>query len=231
MRRRDWLKSLAVLAAVPMIGVRKAVASAEAVPETLPAVAPPPPAAEPVAEPSLRVWPPEAIWINDEPSHGAMAFGGPKDGEVMPGWGTKYRCCPVARSNPVFDREYGSVSATHDIHQYSRERIDREYGSVSATHDIHQYSRERIVREYGSVSATHDIHQYSRERIVLSTPNVRIFIDVWCYCGTGYSMRATTDAKAAALKWAHRNYGHLIRDPDVSADGTSKIIGSIARHE
>jgi hypothetical protein len=36
MRRRDWLKSLAVLGIVPMIGVRKAVASAEALPETLP---------------------------------------------------------------------------------------------------------------------------------------------------------------------------------------------------
>ncbi len=188
MRRRDWLKSLAVLAAVPMIGVRKAVASAESVPETLPAVAPPP-AAEPVAGPSPRVWPPEAIWINDEPSHGAVAFGGPKDGEVMPGWDTKYRCYPVARSNPVFDLEYVSVSATHDI------------------------------------------HQYSRERIVLSTPNVRIFIDVWCYCGTGYSMRPTPESKAAALKWAHKNYGHLIRDPDVSADEIRKSIGGIACHE
>ncbi len=184
MRRRDWLKSLAVLAAVPMIGVRKAVASAEAVPETMPAVAPPPPAVEPVAEQSPRVWPPEAIWINGEPGDGAMAFGGPKDGEVMTVGPTKYmtyqhlRCCSVpVRGWSVDDRVY-------------------------------------------------EMHQYSRERIVLSTPNVRIFLDVWCYAVAG--LTATPESTAAALKWAHKNYGHLIRDPDVSADEIRNNIRSIA---
>jgi hypothetical protein len=175
MRRRDWLKSLAVLAVVPMIGVRKAVASAEAVPETLPGVAPapPPPAAEPVAGPSPRVWPPEAIWINGEPSDGAMAFGGPRDGEVMTVGPTKYmtyqhlRCCSVP------------------------------------------------IRGWSVDERVYEMHQYSRERIVLSTPNVRIFLDVWCYAGAG--LTATPESKAAALKWAHKNYGHLISDSYRSA--------------
>jgi hypothetical protein len=59
------------------------------------------------------------------------------------------------------------------------------------------------------------MHQYSRERIVLSTPNVRIFLDVWCYAGAG--LTATPESKAAALKWAHKNYGHLISDSYRSA--------------
>ena len=170
MRRRDWLKSLAVLAAVPMIGVRKAVASAEAVPETLPAVAPPP-SVEPVAEPSPRVWPPEAIWINGEPGDEVMVFGGPKGGKVL--------------DLPIGSRRFDFP-------------VRRPHGG-------------------------YEWCQYSRERIVLSTPNVRIFLDVWCYCGTGYSLRPTPESKATALKWALKNYGHLIRDPDVSADEIRSI--------
>ena len=70
--------------------------------------------------------------------------------------------------------------------------------------------------------------QYSRERVVLSTPNVRIFLDVWCYCGTGYSMRPTPESKAAALKWAHENYGRLIVDSHLSADEIRAKIRSLA---
>ena len=70
MRRRDWLKSLAVLAVVPMIGVRKAVASTEAVPEALPAAAPPSPAAEMATGPFAPML--------GGPSHGESAWvGGP----------------------------------------------------------------------------------------------------------------------------------------------------------
>lgn len=189
MRRRDWLKSIATLAVVPLIGVRKAVAAAET-------VTPAPPTAETVTEPVLRgvspvtrpvsVWPPEAIWINGEMSDEAPAFGGPKDGEVLPGGVTKYRSYPAVRNNPVFGIEYASASAGYDI------------------------------------------HQYSRERIVLSSPNVRMFIDVWCYAGTGWSMTATLKAKAAALKWAHKKYGHLIRYPVLSVSEIRAKIRSLA---
>jgi hypothetical protein len=75
MRRRDWLKSLAVLAVVPMIGVRKAVASAEAVPETLPAVAPTPPAAEMATGPCRQC---RFATMLGGPFHGESAWvGGP----------------------------------------------------------------------------------------------------------------------------------------------------------
>jgi hypothetical protein len=75
MRRRDWLKSLAVLAAVPMIGVRKAVASSEAAPETLPTVAPPTPAAEMVTGPCRQC---RFATILGGPFHGESAWvGGP----------------------------------------------------------------------------------------------------------------------------------------------------------
>ena len=176
MRRRDWLKSIAALAVVPLIGVRKAVAAAETVTEALPAVTPAPPASETVTEPARRQnWPPEAIWINDEPSDGVMMFGGPKDGKVL--------------DLPIWSRNFDFP-------------VRRPHGG-------------------------YDWCQYSRKQIVLSTPNVRIFLDVWCYCGTGYSMRPTPEAKAAALKWAHKKYGHLIRDPGASADEIRAKIRSL----
>jgi hypothetical protein len=185
MRRRDWLKSIVALAVVPLIGVRKAVAATETATEALPAVAPTPPAAETVAEPVRRQnWSRESIWINDDPSDGAMAFGGPKDGEVLPGTVARCRCYPYVRCDAVPNMEW---------------HID-----------------ERL----------YEFHQYYRERIVLSTPNVRIFLDVWCYAGTGVT--ATPESKAAALKWAHENYGRLIVDSYLSADEIRAKIRSLA---
>ena len=185
MRRRDWLKSIVALAVVPLIGVRKAVAATETATEALPAVAPTPPAAETVAEPVRRQnWSRESIWINDDPSDGAMAFGGPEDGEFLAVGTTRCWTVPAVRSLAV------------------------------------------AIGEWSADERLYESHQYYRERIVLSTPNVRIFLDVWCYAGTGVT--ATPESKAAALKWAHENYGRLIVDSHLSADEIRAKIRSLA---
>jgi hypothetical protein len=183
MRRRDWLKSIAVLAVVPMIGVRKAVAAAETVTEALPAVTPAPPAAETVTESPRRRqnWPPEAIWINinDEPGDGVMMLGGPKDGEVL---------------------------KTSTLSKYFSFPIRMPNGDGFA------------------------VCEYVLMRMCMCDKrnSVRICVNVWCYTGFGYSLEATPEAKAAALKWAHKKYWHLIRDPDASADEIRAKIRSIA---